>query len=402
MPPPRDERPMTVKLFELDPSISTFKAKVLKKEGDWVVLDETAFFPGGGGQDADAGTLSGLQVTELKGKHEIMHKVPGNAFALGQEVEGWVDVPRRRELMMAHTGEHLLYSSLQKEVPEMELVKIAITPSKKSFIVKGAFGWDEVVRAEERANRAIFGGAEVSCQHVHKGDAILEQARVKLDRIPGDEVRLIRIGDYDLAACAGLHVADAKDIKLLLVSKFTSAKPAGDWEVEFEVGDKAVAKALALSALALKACERTGSQPADLLVAMENREKEADRCRDSLRAYARKELLSLQPESVQGIQLYAAALGAIDRKDMMDAATRLAAAGGAVILASEDEKTMLVVAASPALPVDCREILNQTLAEFGGKGGGKKEFASGGTPAKVDAAQLVAKARGRLLAALPQ
>jgi alanyl-tRNA synthetase len=401
MLPPHDEPAMTVKLFELDPSISTFKAKVLKKEGDWIVLDETAFFPGGGGQDADAGTLTGLQVTELKGKHEIMHKVPGNTFAIGQEVEGWVDIPRRKELMMAHTGEHLLYSSLQKEVEGLELVKIAITPAKKSFIVKGIFGWDEVIRAEERANRAILGGAEVSCQHVHKGDAILEQARVKLDRIPGDEVRLIRIGDYDLAACAGLHVADAKDIKMLLVSKFTSAKPTGDWEVEFEVGEKAVAKALALSALALKACERTGSQPADLLVAMENREKEAERCRDSLRAFARRELLSLQPESAKGIQLYSAALGAIDRKDMMDAATRLAATGAAVILASEDEKSTLVVAAGPGMAFDCREVLNQTLAGFGGKGGGKREFASGGTPTKVEATHLVAKARDLILASLP-
>ena len=392
---------MTIKLYESDPSIATFKATVLHREGDWVTLDRTAFFPGGGGQDADTGTLNGLGITELKGKHDTMHRVPGNTFTVGQEVDGWVDILHRRELMMAHTGEHLLYSALQKQVEGMELVKIAITPIKKSFIVKGDFGWNEVLRAEERANRAILNGAKVTCHHARKGDAILEEARVKLDRIPGEEVRLIRIGDQDLAACAGLHVDDAAEIKMILVSRFTSAKPAGDWEVEFEVGEKAVGKALGLSSLALQACEVTGSQPADLLVTLENREQAAQRCKESLRRHARMQLSSLLPEHIAGISLYTAALGAVDRNDMMEAASRLAGQGAAVLMVSEDEKSMLVVAAGPGVGVDCREVLNATLSEFGGRGGGKREFASGGTPGQVEASVLLTKAREALLASLP-
>lgn len=397
---PVDARPMTIKLYESDATLAAFRASVLRREGDWIALDRTAFFPGGGGQDADTGTLAGLEVTELKGKQETLHRVPGNHFAVGQEVEGWVDIPRRRELMIAHTGEHLLYSSLQKEVESMELVKIAITPTKKSFIVKGSFGWEEVMRAEERANHVILTGAEVTCLQARKGDAVLEGARVKLDRIQGDEVRLIRIGEYDLAACAGLHVDNAADIKLIVVSRFTSARPSGDWEVEFEVGEKAVTKALSLSSLALRACEITGSQPADLLVAIENIEQEIERCQGSLRKYARMQLESLVPEQVAGISLYTATLGAVDRKDMMEAASRLAVQGTAVILVSEDERSTLIIASGPGVAVDCRDVLNGALSEYGGRGGGKKEFASGGTPVRVEASALLAKAREKLISDL--
>jgi alanyl-tRNA synthetase len=379
---------MTRKLYETAVDQATFRAEVLRREGDWVALDQTAFFPGGGGQDADAGTIDGLKVTELKGKGEVLHRVPGNSFAVGQSVEGRVDIARRRELMRAHTGEHLLYSSLEREVEGLELVKIAITPGKKSFIVKGRLGWEEVLRAEERANRAIGEGAEVSCHHARKGDPVLEEARVKLDRIPGEEVRLIRIGGYDLAACAGLHVANASEIGMLLVTRLTSAKPSGDWEVEFEVGEKAVSKALALSALALRACERVGSQPSDLLVAIDNRWREAERAQAALNGYGRRELRGLQPVEMMGVRVFSAAFGGIDRKEMMEAASALAGQDAVAVLACEGEKTTLVVACGPGTALDSRSILNEALAEFGGRGGGKKEFASGGAPSGVDAALL--------------
>ena len=71
--------------------------------------------------------------------------------------------------------------------------------------------------------------------------------RVKLDRISDRMVRVVSIGEHDQAACAGVHLKDAGEIGMLLVNKFTSAKPAGDWEIEFLVGPAAISAAVDLS-----------------------------------------------------------------------------------------------------------------------------------------------------------
>jgi len=113
---------MTVKLYEADPYLSEFTATVTKVEGDWVVLDRTAFYPGGGGQERDRGTLDGCEVTGVKGKDEISHQVPGHRLTEGSQVKGVLDWANRYGLMRAHTGEHLLFSALSRRT-EMELVK---------------------------------------------------------------------------------------------------------------------------------------------------------------------------------------------------------------------------------------------------------------------------------------
>ena len=129
---------MTVFLYQSDPYCREFEARVAEVRGEWVVLDRTAFYPGGGGQDPDRGTLAGTAVVEVKRDNgSVLHKAPGHRFSVGDEVHGEIDWSRRFDLMRGHTGEHLLFSCLQTVSPELQLVKIAITPEKKSVIVSG-------------------------------------------------------------------------------------------------------------------------------------------------------------------------------------------------------------------------------------------------------------------------
>ena len=92
----------TVKLYEGEPYLTHFVAKVVGISGDMVELDRTAFYPGGGGQDPDVGTLAGFVVSEVQIKNAaIMHKVSGHNLQIGQEAEGIIDWPRRFDLMRA-------------------------------------------------------------------------------------------------------------------------------------------------------------------------------------------------------------------------------------------------------------------------------------------------------------
>lgn len=380
---------MTVKLYEADPYLRTFAATVTKVEGDWVVMDRTAFYPGGGGQERDRGTLNGKEVVAVKGKEEISHQVPGHELTEGSSVEGVVDWENRYGLMKAHTGEHLLFSSLSKRT-EMELVKISLSREKKVLMVKGHLDWEMVRNAAHEVNDIIAKGATVTCQHVDRENMGEGGPRVKLDRISDRLVRVVSIGEHDSAACAGVHLRDAKEVGMLLVSKFTSARPAGDWEIEFLVGPEAVSAAIDHSVRSLMLAERMGALPQDSLTAYDNRDRELTRAREALKVYGKMALSSLKPEPLGVWKLFSGSFPGIDRKLMMEKANEMVTGGGSVAaLVCQDDKTFLVLARSADVELDCVSLLNSVLSQHGGRGGGRSNFASGGTADLMDSTILL-------------
>ncbi len=391
---------VTMKLYEGEPYLTHFVAKVVGVTGDKVELDRTAFYPGGGGQDPDVGTLAGFVVSEVQNKNgAIMHKVSGHNLQVGQEVEGMIDWPRRFDLMRAHTGEHLLFSSLNRLMTELELVKIAITPTKKSFIVKGNLDWDMVLHAETMVNQVIAADVETEELHVTREDPLVAESRVKLERIPGDRIRLVRIGDFDLAACAGVHVRKSGEIGMLMVEKVSSAKPTGDHEVEFKVGEEAMRRSLQLATISQQASELYGAHPEDLIKALRNQGEELERTRDALRRYARAWLGSLAAEKVGKTSLFIAVTYGLDRKTLSEEATKKALSPQtACLFVDEADRTLVVVAVSKDLVgIDANSILQSVINEHGGKGGGNKTFASGGLGGTGSAGPILEKGRALLI-----
>jgi alanyl-tRNA synthetase len=381
---------MTRLLYEVDPYLRTFDAEVCNVQGEWVALDRTAFFPGGGGQDADSGWISGLEVKSVRAQGEdVLHQVPGHRLAPGTRVECQIDWERRHDLMRGHTGEHLLFSILCKMHPEIELVKIAITPAKKSLIVKGELNWPLLAMAQTEANDAIAAQLPVSEVWASKDSEAVKEIRIKVERIHGDKVRIVRIGDIDRAACAGVHVQNTREIKMLLVTRLVSARPAGDFEIEFETGREAMGTAMRLSSIALQAADATGAQPDDLVGAIGNLSAEVRSRRELLKAYAKQALSRLEPEKVEGVRVYSGVFEGVDKKTLVDAVNGFVGEGrSAAVMASVDDRLMLVVATSKDLPVDCRLVLAEGLRLVGGKGGGGMNFASGGAadPSKAEVA----------------
>jgi alanyl-tRNA synthetase len=272
----------------------------------------------------------------------------------------------------------------------MELVKISLSKEKKVLIVKGHLDWDMVRDAVHEVNDIIAAGAEVTCHHVDRENMVEGGPRVKLDRISDRMVRVVSIGVHDSAACAGVHLKDAREVGMLLVNKFTSAKPAGDWEIEFLVGPEAVSLAIDHSVRSLMLAERMGALPQDSLTAFDNRDRELARARDALRTYGKLALSSLRPEQLGEHRLFSGSFIGLDRKLVMEKANELVAEGGAVAaLVCQDDKTFLVLACSADVKLDCVSLLNAVLSQHGGRGGGRPNFASGGTPGHVEPSVLL-------------
>ncbi len=384
---------MTRLLYESDPYMARFDAIVEKVEGDWVVLDRTAFFPGGGGQEMDLGWIDDLDVVDVKEKGDIWHLVPEHAFSVDERVEAEIDWERRHDLMRGHTGEHLLFSTLSKINPELELVKIAITPKKKSFIVRGEMNWALLARAQIEANAAIAAQLPVSEMWASKDSPIVKEIRVKVERIHGDKIRIINIGDIDKAACAGVHIQNTRELKAILITKLSSARPAGDYEVEFQTGREALENALSLSIISLQASESLGANPEDLIKALDNLKDELENKKLALKRYSKELLANLEPEKYEGVRIYSGSYQGIDKKALVDRANQFAAGERSVcVMSSSDDKLMLIVASSKDLAIDCKDVLTETLKAFEGKGGGGKNFASGGASKPEEGANAVKKA----------
>ncbi|MBC7107931.1 MAG: hypothetical protein H5T41_03965 [Methanomassiliicoccales archaeon] len=395
---------MTHRLYEADPYIRSFDAIVEKIDGDWILLDRTAFFPGGGGQECDLGSIEGLQVTEVKaeGGH-VYHRVPGHTFNPGQKVYGEIDWDRRYELMKGHTGEHILFSSILRESPDIELVKIHISPSKKSLIIKGHVDWPVISRAQKRANEIILKGLAVTECWLERNEVAASRIRAKLERITENKVRIVKIDEFDQAACAGIHVRNTAEVNMIFVTKISSAKSIGDFEISFEVGTNAMMKSIFFGTIALHASEVIGAQPEHLVSAVENMKHSVTVLKDSLKKHARERLRSLVPERHGPFKIYSGLFEALDRKMLIDEANRfIQEEKTACIFVSQDEKALFILAVNKDIDIDCPGILNKCLSKVGGRGGGQKHFASGGLTGSIHVNEVLRSILDEVKLALSQ
>ena len=369
---------MADEVFRHDGYMSEFEAGIVSVDGDMVVLDCTAFYPGGGGQVCDTGTMNGMPVTDVsyKGK-EIIHKVPGNDFKPGMRVWCSVDWDRRFDLMMGHTGEHLLFCSLKRQDPELTITKIFIGPEEKYVIVNHDVPWEKIGAALEFANKAIRDNLPVRKTVMSRDDPELENVRIKLDRIAEDEeITVVSIGDIDLSACSGIHVMETGELGMLFVDRKVSAGKDGI-AIHFKVGSAAQDAAMALANTCLQIIDETGSKPEDIVRTVANMKRDLALAAEARKAAAKQQIREMVPENIGGTDVYCGIFADADRKTLTDAAEGFKSKGGVAAFVSVSD-TVSVILASGTSKLDCKKALPAVLGMFGGRGGGKPDFAQGG------------------------
>jgi alanyl-tRNA synthetase len=369
---------MTDEVFRRDGYAFEFEAKVLSSEKDEVVLDITAFYPGGGGQVCDTGTIRDHKVTEVFYKGDrIVHKVPGNSLKTGDTVWCSVDWDRRYELMMGHTGEHLLFCSLRRQVPELTINKIFISPESKYVIVDRDISWEDIDKAMEFANMAIRDNLPVTKTIMNRDDPELEKVRIKKERIPeGEDVSVVSIGNIDLSACTGLHVMETGELEMIFVDRKVSAGKDGV-AIHFKVGNEAKDSAMRLANACLRVSDAAESKPEDVVRAVSNLKAEHDILRKTTGSFVRNRIMCLAPTAVGGVDVVGGIFPPVDRSVLSDAAEMYKKSGSVCILISAGESASVIIS-SGTEKIDCNDVLSKILTKYGGRGGGKSDFAQGG------------------------
>lgn len=213
---------ITEKLFECNAYLKEFSAQVLScepcKGGFAVVLDRTAFYPEGGGQPCDLGTLGGARVLDVQEREGlVVHTVDA---PLSGTVAGTVDWARRFDLMQQHSGEHLISGTVHR-LYGYENVGFHMGADLITIDFSGLLTMEDLARVEALVNEAIWENRETQVRYYETEAACPEDYRSK--KAIAGRLRLVEFPGADLCACCGTHVARTGEIglvKLLSVVKF--------------------------------------------------------------------------------------------------------------------------------------------------------------------------------------
>lgn len=368
---------MTEKMYYNDGYVSEFEATVSSVNGDFVTLDATAFFPGGGGQASDTGSIGGMKVTEVKEeKNEVLHKVPGHSFKVGDKLWCSVDWDRRYDLMKGHTAEHLLFSSLKREIPELEIVKIFITPESKFTVVDRDIPWETVSKAVCFANDVIEKNVRVRRTLVDAKDC--GDVRGDIEAIGGDVISVVEIENVDASACCGVHIMETSEIGAIAVTKKVSGGKDGH-ELHFKIGQEAIQHLTKLACSYMTVTEILGCKVTDADKTAQNIKNELEITKKQLKTTLQSQLKSLKPARIGGVNFYSGIFNTSDVKLLAPYTEEVKANGGVALFVCIG-KLLSIVISSGTAAVNCEEIFNETLPLLGGRGGGKPDFAQAGIP----------------------
>lgn len=201
-----------------------FDGRVVSVDGNRVVLDQTVFYPRGGGLVSDIGTLGNEKVTEvLKEGEEIYHIVDSSsALRTGETVHGTIDWDRRYKLMKMHTTAHILCAVVNRETGAL-ITGNQISPdeSRIDFNLE-QFDRERLTDYVAAANAIVTRGVDVKTYFMKREEALATPGLVKLaNALPPSvaELRIVQIGDVDAQADGGVHVANTREIGQIVVGK---------------------------------------------------------------------------------------------------------------------------------------------------------------------------------------
>lgn len=366
---------MTEKYYEQDAFLTKFEGTVLScvqgKKGFDVVLDRTAFYPEGGGQPWDTGTLGDAKVLEVHSREgEIVHTCD-RPLEAGSAVTGEIDWDRRFDLMQQHSGEHIV-SGLAHTLWGCENVGFHMGAEVVTIDLSLPLDQEQLARLEAEANRYIY--LDVPVEITYPSPEELEHIRYRSKKELTGQVRIVAFPGADCCACCGTHVRSAGQVglvKLLSAQKFREGV-----RIELVCGGRALrylSRALEQNAqvshlLSAKVFE-TGAAVERLLA-----ENETLKSRLASLEESRFAALAREYAGAGDVLLFEDGLSSDSLRRLCDAV--LHACGGRCACFSGDDGSGYKYAVGQA-GGNLRNFVKELNQALSGRGGGKPDFVQG-------------------------
>jgi alanyl-tRNA synthetase len=414
---------MTDRLYYLDPYLRAFDATIERVEARGallaVTLDRTAFYPSSGGQPFDTGLLGSSRVVDVVDDEDgsIAHLVEhaeGAAAAApraGEPVHGAIDWPRRFDHMQQHTGQHVLSAAFAR-LFGVRTISFHLGAAVSTIDLAREMSAAELAAAETEANRIVWEDRTVGIRFATTEEAAAMPLRKEPAR--GGTLRLIDVDGFDLSACGGTHVARTGGIGVIALASWERFK--GGQRLSFLCGGRALEGHRALRDSIAGAVRMLSVLPAELPHTIERMQAEAKaqqrtlgalqtelaRYRaDDLAASAEEVSIAADASASTGgmARLVARAVDA-DAPGLKALASAIVSRPGyvAVLLSLAGPPVVAVIARSADVNLAAQKLLATLHATFGGRGGGKGDFAQGGglngpPEAILDAARTAIRAQ---------
>lgn len=364
----------TKRLFDENAYMTEFSAKVIScietEKGFDAVLDATAFFPEGGGQFPDKGSLSGIEVLDVQeDKEGIIHHFLEKAVPEGETIFGKIDWLRRFDFMQQHSGEHI-FSGLAHKHFGATNVGFHLGLEETTLDLDVPLSEEQVNMLELYANEAVQKNLpiEISYPSPEELEVLPYRSKKKLS----GKVRIVTVPGYDICACCGTHVEKTGEIGIIKITSFQNYK--GGTRLFMLCGKRAFLDYQRKNANVLKVTNNLSVKPEEICTAVSRLENEITEHK-IYESSLKKELFALKAEKLgtgEKVCVFEKDLTPDElRRFCLTLAERFKIAA---VFSGDSENYKYAVSSKTE---NCSLIAKAINTNFSGRGGGKPELVQG-------------------------
>ena len=375
------------KLFYIDSYIKNFTAEIeeIKEVDDkfHVLLNKTAFFPGGGGQYCDLGTIDNINVLDVYEENDKIYHVLEKKPNRIHKVKCEIDWDRREYGMQHHFGQHIISACFNNEY-KAKTVGFHLGKDFSTVDIEGFFKEEDILKIEKMCNEIIRENITVEFLNITKKEAKKLKIKEDLSKL-GDNIRVVKIDDIDMNLCCGVHMKNTLDLRVIKIKKFEKYKKAT--RIEFLCGTKAIEEMLKRENYLNKICKLLSSNEEGAYKSIENLNnklnevnKENRRLEEIISNYEVKEMIE-SAEKINNMNVIVKVYENKTMNYMNKIANKIIEKEnniGLFALKNDDRLNLLFACSKNLEKMDMNILLKDSIKLIDGKGGGSKVLAQGG------------------------
>ena len=348
-----------------------------------VKLNETAFFPGGGGQQNDLGFIEKIPVVDVYEKNGEVYHVLEKKLIKIHRVKCSIDWARRLDGMQHHLGQHVL-SGCFYQLFNANTVSVHVGKEIATVDIQGILTEEQIRQAEIKANDCIRENIKVEMLTPTKSE--LKKIKVRRD-LPNtdEEIRIVKIGDLDINACCGVHPSSTLDLGIIKIKKWQKHK--GNTRIEYLVGNRAFNDYLKVDNFSNDICKYLSCGKGDVINTINNLSNHIKELSDEnkslnikLSDYQIIEMLE-SSEKIKDISIIKNIYKDTDMKNLIKLADRITERSKAIVLfalVQDDKANMIFKSSAQVKDVSMNDLLKDAISLIDGRGGGSHNQAQGG------------------------
>lgn len=348
-----------------------------------VKLNETAFFPGGGGQQNDLGFIEKIPVVDVYEKNGEVYHVLEKKLIKIHRVKCSIDWARRLDGMQHHLGQHVL-SGCFYQLFNANTVSVHVGKEIATVDIQGILTEEQIRQAEIKANDCIRENIKVEMLTPTKSE--LKKIKIRRD-LPNtnEEIRIVKIGDLDINACCGVHPSSTLDLGIIKIKKWQKHK--GNTRIEYLVGNRAFNDYLKVDNFSNDICKYLSCGKDDVINTINNLSNHIKELSDEnkslnikLSDYQIIEMLE-SSEKIKDISIIKNIYKDTDMKNLIKLADRITERSKAIVLLAlvqDDKANMIFKSSAQIKDVSMNDLLKDAISLIDGRGGGSHNQAQGG------------------------